>query len=61
LWYDLYRRILRAGKSVQAISVQPHEVIPLLEAVGPQGMFVSVNANSEAEAETLVKAVETYR
>jgi len=61
LWYDLYRRILRASKSVQAISVQPHEVIPLLEAVGPQGMFVSVNANSEAEAETLVKAVETYR
>lgn len=61
LWYNLYRRILRAGKSVQAISVRPQEVIPLLEAVGPQGMFVSVNVDSEAKAETLVKMVEAYR
>ncbi|MGQ9848655.1 MAG: hypothetical protein ACUVSU_01255 [Aggregatilineaceae bacterium] len=61
MWYDLYRRILAAGKSVQAIDVRPHEVIPLLEAVGPQGMFVMVNASSEAEAQALVEAVETYR
>jgi len=61
LWHDLYRRILKAGKSVQAIGVHPHEVIPLLEAVGPQGMFVSVNAGSEAEAQALVEAVEAYR
>lgn len=61
MWYDLYRRILAAGKSVQAIGVRPHEVIPLLEAVGPQGMFVMVNASSEAEAQALVEAVEAYR
>ncbi len=60
-WYDLYRRILAAGKSVQAIGVRPAEVIPLLEAVGPQGMFVMVNADSEAEARALVEAVEAYR
>jgi hypothetical protein len=61
MWYDLYRRILAAGKSVQAIGVRPHEVIPLLDAVGPQGMFVMVNADSQAEAEALVEAVEAYR
>lgn len=61
LWYELYRRILAAGKSVQAISVRPQEVIPLLEAVGPQGMFVCVSASSEAEAEALVSAVDAYR
>lgn len=61
MWYDLYRRILKAGKSVQAIDVHPHEVIPLLEAVGPQGMFVRVSAGSEAEARALVEAVEAYR
>jgi hypothetical protein len=61
MWYDLYRRILAAGKSVQAIGVCPREVIPLLDAVGPQGMFIMVNAESEAEAEALVEAVEAYR
>ncbi|MEW6750550.1 MAG: hypothetical protein AB1505_06180, partial [Candidatus Latescibacterota bacterium] len=32
--WDLYRRILAAGKSVQAISVHFDEVIPLLDACG---------------------------
>ena len=33
-WYDLYRRVLAADKSIQAVRVLPHEVIPLLENVG---------------------------
>ncbi|GIV81872.1 MAG: hypothetical protein KatS3mg051_1226 [Anaerolineae bacterium] len=61
MWYDLYRRILAAGKSVQAIDVRPQEVIPLLDAVGPRGMFIMVNADSQAEAEALIEAVEAYR
>ena len=60
MWYDLYRRILKAGKSVQAIDVHPHEVISLLEAVGPQGMFVRVSAGRKPRR-ALVKAVEAYR
>jgi hypothetical protein len=58
MWYDLYRRIRRAGKSVQAIGVKPHEVIPLLDAVGSSGMFVMVTAESESQARALVEAVE---
>ncbi len=60
-WFGLYRRILAAGKSVQAINVRPGEVIPLLEAIGDRGVFVMVNAESEAEARALVEAVEAHR
>lgn len=56
-WYDLYRRILAAGKAVQAIGVQPDEVLPLLDAVGHEGMFVMVEASSEAEARDLERRV----
>ena len=61
MWFDLYRRILAAGKSVQAIGVRPDEVIPLLDAVGPAGMFLMVSVDSEAEAHAVVEAVEAYR
>ncbi|MBI5960418.1 MAG: hypothetical protein HY866_16880 [Chloroflexi bacterium] len=61
IWFDMYRKILNAGKSVQAIGVLPHEVIPLIEAVGPQGLYVMVNVDNEAEARTLVETVEAYR
>ena len=60
-WYAMYRKILAAGKSVQAIGVKPGEVIPLLDAVGGHGMYVMTSFESEAEAEALMKAVEPYR
>ncbi len=60
-WYPLYRRILEAGKSVQAIGVAPEEVVPLLDAVGGKGMYVMTTFASVAEAEALMKAVEPYR
>ncbi len=60
-WYGLYRRILDAGKSIQAINVQPEEVLPLLDAIGTRGVFLMVNAASEAEARALVEAVDARR
>jgi len=57
----MYRKILDAGKSVQGIGVEPDEVIPLLDAIGPNGMFIMVNARSEAEAYAVVEACEAYR
>ncbi|MCW5941740.1 MAG: hypothetical protein KIS66_05885 [Fimbriimonadaceae bacterium] len=56
-WYDLYRRIKAGGKAVQAIGVRSEEVLPLLDAVGPEGMFVMTWAESEAEARDLVRRV----
>lgn len=60
-WYDLYRRILKAGKSVQAVNVEHDEVIPLLDAVGGKGMFITANAPDEATARKLEEYVEAYR
>jgi len=60
-WYDMYRKILDAGKSVQAISVEPDQVVPLLDAVGPRGMYIMVNAASEDEAHAVVEATDAYR
>jgi len=61
MWYDLYRRIKAAGKSVQAICVQPDEVVPLLDAVGPEGMSIFTTAAGEDEAWALVERVDAYR
>jgi len=60
-WYELYRRILRAGKNVQAVSVKPSEVIPLLDATGPKGMYIMTQASSEEDARKLEERVEAYR
>lgn len=53
-WYDLYRRIKDAGKIVQAVFVEPEEVEPLIEAVGPEGMFIMTKTESESEARALL-------
>ncbi len=56
-WYGLYRRILSAGKSVQAIGVAFDEVLPLLDATGPEGMLVMTAAPSEEAARRLLSRV----
>lgn len=56
-WYDLYRRIKAGGKSVQAIGVKPEEVLPLIDAVGPEGLYIMCGANTETEARQLLQCV----
>ena len=60
-WYDLYRRILRAGKSVQAVDVLPREVIPLLDAIGTKGVYVMIDCQTEDELEDGVKRARAHR
>lgn len=60
-WYDLYRRILAAGKSVQAVGIKPEEVLPLLDAVGGRGMFLMTSFESLDQAQRLARQVEPYR
>jgi hypothetical protein len=60
-WYPMYRKILAAGKSVQAIGVTVEEVQPLLDAVGSQGIYIQTRVANEAELEHLLKIVEPYR
>lgn len=54
-WHALYRRIRAAGKSVQAIEVRPEEVEPLIDAVGPDGLFIMTEAATEEEARSLLR------
>jgi hypothetical protein len=56
-WYGLYREIKAGGKSVQAVGVAPNEVEPLLDAVGPEGMFIMTWARNETEARDLLRRV----
>jgi hypothetical protein len=60
-WYDFYTAVRKGGKSVQAIGVAEDEVIPLLDAVGPQGLFIACSAKDETAAEKLLARVEQYR
>jgi len=60
-WYPMYRRILAAGKSVQAIGIKEREVEPLLDAVGPKGMYLMLDIATEEEAERVARVVQRFR
>jgi hypothetical protein len=59
-WVPMYRKILAAGKSVQAIQMTPEEVVPLLDAVGGKGMFIMTEARTEDDARRLEEQVAPY-
>jgi hypothetical protein len=60
-WWPMYRRILEAGKSVQAVGVKAGEVEPLLDAVGGKGMYIHTAVEGEEELAKLLRVVEAYR
>ncbi len=60
-WFDLYRRILDAGKSVQIVNVRRDEVRPLLDAIGGKGVYIMTGFSSANEAEALMTEVAQYR
>ncbi|MCP4753650.1 MAG: hypothetical protein GY866_22420 [Proteobacteria bacterium] len=60
-WYDLYRKILDAGKSLQVYLVWANEIVPLLDAIGGKGVYVLAIFNNEAEVETVLKNIEQFR
>jgi len=59
-WHDLYRRILAAGKCVQVVNVEPHEVLPLLDAIGNQGVYMLIQFKDEREADQVLQSVAKY-
>ena len=60
-WYDLYRKILAAGKRVQVLGAAATEIEPLLDAVGSDGIYFLSFFNTEAQAEAYVRVVERLR
>jgi hypothetical protein len=64
-WYTLYRRIKAAGKSVQVVGVEDSELVPLLDAIGPQGVYVLMMDDPDRprtldQADRLLQAIEPY-
>ncbi len=60
-WYDFYRRILQAGKSVQAVGVQIDEIQPLIDAVGPAGLYILTSFADQAQCDACERMLEPYR
>jgi hypothetical protein len=60
-WYDLYARVLDAGKSVQILGASTREARQILDRFGGDGVYLSVGVRSEAEAEDVIAAVEALR
>lgn len=60
-WYDLYRRILDAGKSIMACWVTLDELRPLLDNIGGNGVHLEMDFHNEDEVEQAMKIVEEYR
>lgn len=60
-WFEMYKRILGAGKSIQVVGVNRHEIKPLLDAVGGKGVYVMTHLSSPSEAEDIMNMVESYR
>jgi len=56
-WYDVYKRIRAAGKSVQAVGVAYDEVEPLVDAVGAEGLMIMTSAKTEKDARALLRKV----
>jgi hypothetical protein len=60
-WYDLYRRILSAGKSIMPCWVTVDELQPLLDNVGANGVNILMDFKSEKDIDAALKIVERYR
>jgi len=60
-WFEMYKKILEAGKSVQVVDVDKDEIIPLLDAIGGKGVYVMTSFSSSNEAEAMMTKVEQYR
>ena len=59
-WHDLYKRIKKGGKSVEAIGATAREIEPLLDAVGPEGMMILTDVKDQDEAERLYRLHEKF-
>jgi hypothetical protein len=60
-WFDLYKRIRAAGKSIMASWVELDELQPLLDAVGPQGVHVLMHFQTERDIDAALKIAAAYR
>ena len=59
-YFDMYRKILDAGKGLQ-IGVPPGRVETILKTFGNNGLYISTAAETRAQAQELLAVTEKYR
>jgi hypothetical protein len=60
-WFEMYRRILDAGKSLQALHVQKDELVPLLETTGGDGVYLMMRCSRIEDVDEILEIVAPYR
>jgi corrinoid protein of di/trimethylamine methyltransferase len=60
-WYDLYKKILAAGKSIMASWVTLDELRPLLDNIGGDGVHLEMDFHNEREVEEAMRIIEEYK
>lgn len=60
-WYDLYRKIRNAGKSVMPCWVELHELKPLLDDIGADGLNILMHFRSESDIDRALAIANAYR
>jgi hypothetical protein len=60
-WFEMYRRVLDAGKSLQVVGVHRDEILPFLDAIGGRGVYIMTSFSSVSDAEEVMAMVEPYR
>lgn len=60
-WYELYRKILNAGKSIMACHLTVDEIKPLLNNIGTEGIHLEVDFQNEKEVEEAMKIIESFK
>jgi len=60
-WYELYKRVLDAGKSLQIVFPTEEELIPLLDEIGGKGVYIFAGIANEEHAGQLREKVAPYR
>jgi hypothetical protein len=56
----MYHKIKAAGKSVMPCWVMLDELKPLLDEVGPEGLNIEMDVQTEAEFEQALRIAEAY-
>ncbi len=59
-WYPMYRKILEAGKSVQAVGIRIDQIEPLIKAVGHRGLYIMTEIRNQAEVDEVARIVKPY-
>ena len=60
VWFDMYRRVLKAGRGLLLLGMNTDQVAGVVRAVGRRGVYCGAFADSETEARDLLKAAARF-